>query len=198
MGALKPTKFCRSCKFHLNRERFANPKGYWCVECLELIKNRLKKCKKCQQIKSFDRFWKRRENANDEERDYVCIDCDNIRHNRQRQVRRKTDDNYRRRIDAQAKIQRSKPERLIKSKQRLQRPEVAQKLRARNKVAQLVRTNMKLPAVKCECAYCGRIANQYHHHNGYADEHALDVIPLCGDCHLQEDYRIRSGRVDCL
>jgi len=32
---------------------------------------------------------------------------------------------------------------------------------------------------------CGKHAWVYHHHLGYAEEHWLDVIPMCGSCHRQ-------------
>lgn len=37
---------------------------------------------------------------------------------------------------------------------------------------------------------CGKQAEQYHHHKGYASEHRLDVIPICPDCHahFHRDY----------
>jgi hypothetical protein len=34
------------------------------------------------------------------------------------------------------------------------------------------------------CSECGmHQASQYHHHNGYDEEHRLDVKPVCGKCH---------------
>lgn len=39
------------------------------------------------------------------------------------------------------------------------------------------------PAREYACAYCGRRAHDYHHHNGYEPEHHLDVVALCKDCH---------------
>lgn len=33
------------------------------------------------------------------------------------------------------------------------------------------------------CHYCPKPAQEYHHHKGYAQEHWLDVIPVCIDCH---------------
>lgn len=45
----------------------------------------------------------------------------------------------------------------------------------------------KLPRVKTlACARCGQPAKEYHHHKGYAQEHWLDVEPLCKKCHEAE------------
>lgn len=42
----------------------------------------------------------------------------------------------------------------------------------------------KIPLAKTlKCYYCPNQAEQYHHHRGYTEEHALDVIPLCRSCH---------------
>jgi len=42
----------------------------------------------------------------------------------------------------------------------------------------------KLPHIKTlKCVECGRPAQEYHHHKGYAKENWLDVIPVCRICH---------------
>lgn len=46
----------------------------------------------------------------------------------------------------------------------------------------------KFPAADtCECSVrlelCLGRASQYHHHNGYDEEHIYDVIPVCRSCH---------------
>lgn len=33
------------------------------------------------------------------------------------------------------------------------------------------------------CVHCGKTAEVYHHHKGYAQEHALSVEALCTVCH---------------
>lgn len=48
----------------------------------------------------------------------------------------------------------------------------------------------KMPhASTLPCKECGNPAREYHHHNGYAREHWLDVIPLCIPCHVKADNR---------
>lgn len=34
-----------------------------------------------------------------------------------------------------------------------------------------------------KCSVCGKQAEHYHHHNGYGDDHLLDVVPVCAMCH---------------
>lgn len=38
------------------------------------------------------------------------------------------------------------------------------------------------------CADCGNPADEYHHHAGYEEEHWLDVVPLCRECHLARHH----------
>lgn len=33
------------------------------------------------------------------------------------------------------------------------------------------------------CSSCGKPAEEYHHHNGYGYDSALDVLPICTHCH---------------
>jgi hypothetical protein len=57
--------------------------------------------------------------------------------------------------------------------------------RAHRRIQQLVRAG-KIPAAsECTCT-CGKPARYYHHPNGYDGEAALDVVPLCADCHDAE------------
>ena len=57
-----------------------------------------------------------------------------------------------------------------------------QKRRARGAVSGSVHGG-RLPRVQTlSCIHCGEPANFYHHHNGYDEEHKLDVIPLCAKC----------------
>ena len=40
-------------------------------------------------------------------------------------------------------------------------------------------------ATTLKCIYCLKQARQYHHHNGYENEHRLDVVPVCLECHKE-------------
>lgn len=62
------------------------------------------------------------------------------------------------------------------------------KSRSRRKMQNAI-LNGTIPHVKTlKCVMCQGNATEYHHHNGYAPEHALDVIPLCRKCHIQVTY----------
>lgn len=44
--------------------------------------------------------------------------------------------------------------------------------------------NGRLPHPKTLlCSHCGNPATEYHHHRGYSEEFALDVVPVCKPCH---------------
>ena len=67
---------------------------------------------------------------------------------------------------------------------RLKWPE---KERARCAVKNAVAGYRLANAADCPCAVCGYDAESYHHLCGYAEAHWLDVIPLCAECHRDED-----------
>ena len=55
--------------------------------------------------------------------------------------------------------------------------------KARNAIQKLFVAG-KLPRAKTlKCIDCGAQAKEYHHYLGYSEEHRLDVIPLCKQCH---------------
>jgi hypothetical protein len=55
---------------------------------------------------------------------------------------------------------------------------------ARKAVAYAVQVGKLPPPSTIVCASCQEAqAAQYHHHNGYSEEHRLDVIALCTECH---------------
>jgi hypothetical protein len=55
--------------------------------------------------------------------------------------------------------------------------------KAHNAVNHAVRDGRLEPVMSFCCVLCGLPAEQYHHHNGYDDDHLLDVIPVCKRCH---------------
>lgn len=61
------------------------------------------------------------------------------------------------------------------------------KMKARSAISAATRTG-KLPRAKTlKCQTCGKSAHEYHHYLGYAEEHWLDVIPLCRKCHMEAE-----------
>ena len=55
--------------------------------------------------------------------------------------------------------------------------------RARAAVALAVAAGVLPPVATEPCADCGARARFRHHEQGYAPEHWLAVVPLCGRCH---------------
>lgn len=58
-----------------------------------------------------------------------------------------------------------------------------QKQRSRAAVSSAVRRGGMPRARDLSCVDCGESARQYDHARGYDDEHALDVDPVCMECH---------------
>ena len=64
-----------------------------------------------------------------------------------------------------------------------------ERVRARDAVKMAIR-NGRLPRPNNFQCSCSEQAEQYHHHKGYAQEHRLDVIPICKKCHIIIDRKI--------
>jgi hypothetical protein len=75
-------------------------------------------------------------------------------------------------------------ERARQLRRRAQEPE---KYAARTAVGNAVMLGNLPRVTQCQCDSCGRQAEEYHHHNGYSSEHALDVVPLCRECHRKAE-----------
>lgn len=59
--------------------------------------------------------------------------------------------------------------------------------RAHTTVSRAVRKGLLPPAWSMVCEHCQEAqAAHWHHHNGYAREHWLDVTAVCLDCHSKE------------
>jgi predicted Fe-S protein YdhL (DUF1289 family) len=68
-------------------------------------------------------------------------------------------------------------------------------MRARSAVSEAV-ANGTLPAVRTQtCIGCGLGAEEYHHHNGYAVDHRLDVVAMCVRCHERSHHSMCVGKV---
>ena len=63
-------------------------------------------------------------------------------------------------------------------------------VKAKNAVTHAVTTG-KLPrSDTLQCYYCDKPAQQYHHWHGYEQEHWLDVVPACRECHTNIHRKI--------
>jgi len=58
-----------------------------------------------------------------------------------------------------------------------------EKGRAQQAVKRAIRAGEMVRVSELTCEECGGPAREYHHHLGYAEEHQLDVTPLCNTCH---------------
>lgn len=54
---------------------------------------------------------------------------------------------------------------------------------ARRAVGNAIQSGKLAPARDLACVRCGAPAAHYHHNNGYAPEHQLDVMAVCAPCH---------------
>lgn len=73
------------------------------------------------------------------------------------------------------------------SRQRDEQLRHPERSRARKAVHDAVITGrLPRPQDQC-CADCGNRANEYDHHLGYADEHRLNVQPVCKSCHYKRE-----------
>jgi len=59
-------------------------------------------------------------------------------------------------------------------------------LKARKRVGYAV-SRGKIPKASTLQCGCGKQAQHYHHHRGYAPEFWLDVIPVCALCHKKAE-----------
>jgi hypothetical protein len=56
---------------------------------------------------------------------------------------------------------------------------------AHRAVSRALATGALAPLAGLTCRACGRTAQAYHHHAGYAAGAWLDVVALCDHCHAQ-------------
>jgi hypothetical protein len=67
-----------------------------------------------------------------------------------------------------------------------------ERILAKKAVHEAIRRKQIAPAKKCKCADCGKQAHHLHHES-YAEEQRLNVIPLCRSCHRKR--HIMSNKV---
>lgn len=131
-----------------------------------------KQCSKCKQIKPTFEFSKHHKHGYQ----YWCKEC-----------KRKND--YKN--SAKGKIVHKRHRQTKKYKARRKRyliryPEYKT---ARNAVSNaIIAGKLSRPNI-FQCP-CGKQAEQYHHHLGYAPEHWLDVTPVCCKCHYKYNKKI--------
>jgi len=132
------------------------------------------RCYKCKVVKPLSEF--SADNTTPSKHKYRCKTCDKAHRETYRNTEhgRLTECRYRhsrrgRQVDRRAQI-----------KQNLVYPH---KRIARNALHHEVRMG-RMPSPSSLQCKCGKMAAEYHHHNGYSYEHRLDVIPVCTQCHI--------------
>lgn len=146
-----------------------------------------KRCPRCKQIKFRIEFPKD-ENRFGGIRSW-CVDCyrEHAReyaHSERGKARRHTED-FKKRF----KVHRQK---YLKSEKGIAqgRRQVAKyterypEKRKAQKAVWYAKSKGKIPDPKTmTCVNCGNQAAQYHHHQGYSQEHWFDIVPVCVPCH---------------
>lgn len=70
------------------------------------------------------------------------------------------------------------------------------KVHARRLIAMQVSRGHRPRADSLHCVRCGHKGDdrrhEYHHHMGYSEHHAFDVMPLCVDCHAKEGPKAKQ------
>jgi len=134
-----------------------------------------KQCSKCKQILPVSEFWQYPK-RNKYHYSSWCKECtkEYRRTDKGKKINRRTAKKF-------AQSKRGKEYNNQWSKQN--RKNHPNKALARSTISNATRDG-KLPRAKTlSCQMCNKPAHTYHHHLGYAQEHWLDVIPLCKNCH---------------
>jgi hypothetical protein len=138
-----------------------------------------KQCTKCKQLKpkTPDYFYRYTKASKRGDGLYpsckVCKDSYRKTPKGREVVLRKTE-KWRRTTEAGKRYQKAKQQRKYKR--------YPEKNKARNSVAGAIKNGKLLPVIECTCSMCEKQAEDYHHWT-YEQEHWLDVIPLCRQCH---------------
>jgi hypothetical protein len=159
--------------------------------------DQLKICTKCQEAKPFTEFYKQKGGRGGLRS--VCKKCTNFQSKiskaknphykeRQRNTKREqyqNDPEYRSDI-----IERNRQYRQSEAGKSASRNRYNSTKGKYNWAHETVYNAIKqgrLPPISAQkCTICNKEADNYHHHNGYDQDHILDVIPLCLECHRIE------------
>ena len=146
----------------------------------------LKTCPRCQEVKEANLFPK--DKARQDGFYYLCKDCINKQHREKRQspdyhgaeiIIRRT--RYKERMNETG--YREKRNQYQKEYRKRVHSSYHPSIRRAHKVVEAAIMRGALPPIKTQYCKCGEQAEHYHHHNGYDQDHLLDVIPLCASCH---------------
>lgn len=136
-----------------------------------------KRCPRCKTIKPISGFYKHR--SRKDGFSVWCKVCHNTDQKRYRQTKKGKAVNLRA-IKKYQKTEKGKAVKRASIKRFFARN--PNQLKAVNAVKKEIRIG-KIPKPSFYKCKCGKQAEQYHHHKGYAPEHWLDVVPVCKKCH---------------
>lgn len=68
-------------------------------------------------------------------------------------------------------------------------------LRAHSAVSRAIKRGDLPPVTSRACVDCGVPSEHYHHHEGYAPEKQLVVVPLCANCHRRRHGKKKGKEV---
>ena len=142
-----------------------------------------KQCTKCKQILPISNF-RPHTDCRDGYR-YRCRECERLYHRRRRQLTE-----VRQRENEYSRLYRQQRGRGYNKAAYLS--EYSRTGSARQAIKRALYHNQLLQITHCFCVLCFHEAHVYHHYLGYAPEHVLDVLPLCGTCH-KKAHRLLIG-----
>ena len=148
----------------------SNLVGFFIRDC------QMKLCTKCQQIKPFSEFHKRC----DAKSGYTshCKKC-RAAHAK---VYWRTNITERRKLALEAVLRHSKTDK-FKATRKLYNQKHPEQIKARVAVHNAVKKGVMRSVKTLQCHYCSDHATIYHHYLGHAQKNALDVLPVCAECH---------------
>ena len=155
----------------------------------ESLRNHRRKCCDCSEFKPINEFVKHQHKALGY--NYICLECqrkrnkkyyqENAQEQRDRARKYYWDNRDIRLAKQRAWYAKNKERERIRIREyRDEHPEV---YAAHIAITTAVGANKMEPASSLRCSRCDSMASDYHHHKGYDEQHRLDVVPLCKNCH---------------
>lgn len=182
-------KTCAKCgetkplsEYHRNRSR-NDGVGQYCKPCVsEYSKKRRRQNPEHHRgiVRASKRRYRERHNAEYRERIASDPEYRKKRNDKSRSWRQRNRDRI---IEYNRKRSQENPEYMVEASRRSQK-KYPHKHAAGKAVREAVRQGYFPPAWTMVCEECQEAqAAHWHHHKGYVEEHKLDVIALCTECH---------------
>lgn len=139
-------------------------------------------CSSCGETKDIGEFWRLKRSLDG--MDYYCIAC-RKKHTKRFHITTRGKE-LKSRI--QKRYLKNNPTRQSDYYAKIKRTEAHEaQSKAHRKVLRMIRSGKMKKASAYLCAYhyegCTIQADDWHHHEGYAPENQLNVIPVCRSCH---------------